>query len=383
MVREVLYMKSLFEHFEVLEDPRDIRGKKHELINILILTIYGILCGYTDFTNMADFLKLNEEYFVSLLSLRNGIPSHDCFSRVFSIIDSKQFMTLFIEWIKNVVNNNTGRFLSIDGKAIKSATDKVNGDNTPYIVSAFLNEVGISIGQVKVNDKSNEMTAIPELLDLIDISGLFVTIDAIGTKTNIANKIIDKKGNYILKVKTNQKDLLDDIKTFFDIEIVNDNSKIDFIDTDFENDYGRTERREYYISYDTSFINNKEKWKNLSAVGMMRCYREENSKITIKEHYYIISKKINIETFRDATKNHWNIECGLHWKLDVILDEDHSTNRKGNSIENISTIRKIVFNLAKLDNSMGNKLTLKQKITRYNHDFKNIENLIFQIIPSL
>lgn len=376
-------MKSLFEQFEILEDPRDIRGKKHKLIDILILTIYGILCGYTDFTNMADFLKLNEKYFNELLSLKNGIPSHDCFSRVFSIIDSKEFMRLFIEWIKNIVNDNKGRFVSIDGKAIKSATDKVNGCNTPYIVSAFLSEIGISIGQVKVDDKSNEITAIPQLLDLIDISGLFVTIDAIGTQINIANKIIDKKGNYILKVKTNQRDLLDDIKTYFDIEISNDNCEIDFIDTDFENNHGRTERREYYLSYNTSFIHNKNKWKNLSAVGMVRCFREENSKITIKEHYYIISKNINIETFKDATRSHWNIECGLHWKLDVILDEDHSTNKKGNSIENISTIRKIVFNLARLDKTMGDSLTLNQKITRYNHDFKNIENLIFHVIPSL
>ncbi len=376
-------MKSLFEHFEILEDPRDIRGKRHELINILILTIYGILCGYTDFTNMADFLVLNEDYFTNLLNLKNGIPSHDCFSRVFSIIDSKKFMELFVEWIRNIVNDKSGRFLSIDGKAIKSATDKINGGNTPYIVSGFLSEVGISIGQIKVNDKSNEISAIPELLDLIDISGLIVTIDAIGTQSNIANKIIEKKGNYILKVKTNQKDLLDDIKTYFDIEINNDNSEIDFIDTDFENGHGRIERREYYISYNTSCINNKEKWKKLSAIGMMRCYREENSKVTIKDHYYIISKKINIETFRDATRSHWNIECGLHWKLDVILDEDHSTNKKGNSIENISTIRKIVFNLARLDKTMGDKLTLNQKITRYNHDFKNIENLIFHVIPSL
>ena len=184
-------MKSLFEHFAISEDPRDIRGKKHELINILILTIYGILCVYTDFTNMADFLKWNEEYFINLLSLKNCIPSHACFSRVFSIIDSKEFMKLFIEWIKNIVNDSKGRFLSIDSKAIKNATDKINGGNTPYIVSAFLNEIGITIGQVKVN---NEITAIPELLDLIDISELLVTIDAIGKQTNIANKIIEKKG---------------------------------------------------------------------------------------------------------------------------------------------------------------------------------------------
>ena len=203
-------MKSLFEHFEILEDPRDIRGKKHGLTNILIMTIYGILCGYTDFVNIADFLSVYEEYFVNLLNLENGIPSHDTFSNVFRTIDSKKFMELFIDWIKEVINSK-GTHLAIDGKAIKSARDKINGGNTPYIVSAFLCDIGISIGQVKVDDKSNEITAIPNLLDLIDIKGEIITIDAMGTQEDIANKITDKKGFYVLKVKDNQKELKDDI----------------------------------------------------------------------------------------------------------------------------------------------------------------------------
>lgn len=141
-------MKTLIEHFEVLEDPRDIRGKRHELINILIMTVYGVLCGFTDFVNMADFLELKQEYFEKLLDLKNGIPSHDCFSRVFAIINAKKFMEIFIDWIKEVVKEK-GRFLSIDGKAVKSATDRVYGGNTPYIVSAFLSEVGISCRSIK------------------------------------------------------------------------------------------------------------------------------------------------------------------------------------------------------------------------------------------
>ena len=208
-------MKTLFNHFEILEDPRDIRGKKHELINIIIMTIYGILCKYTDFTNLADFLKVHEDYFTNLLDLKNGTPSHDTLSNVFASIDSKKFMDLFIEWIKEIVKNK-GLHISIDGKAVKSARDKINGGNTPYIVSGFLSDIGISIGQVKVNDKSNEITAIPDLLDLIDIEGKYITIDAIGTQEDIANKIVkEKHGNYILKVKNNQKDLLDDIKVYF------------------------------------------------------------------------------------------------------------------------------------------------------------------------
>ena len=181
-------MKTLFERFEVLEDPRDIRGKKYKLIDILIMTIYGILCGLTDFTNIADFLKIKEDYFTQLLNLEHGTPSHDCLSDVFAAIDSKKFMEIFIEWTKEIIKKKTNKNISIDGKAVKSATEAIKGGNTPYIVSAFLGDVGLSIGQVKVDEKSNEITAIPELLELLDITNAHITIDAIGTQEKITKK---------------------------------------------------------------------------------------------------------------------------------------------------------------------------------------------------
>ena len=375
-------MKTLLNHFEVLEDPRDIRGKKHELKNILLLTIYGTLCGYTDFVNMVDFLMLHEDYFSDLLDLKYGIPSHDTFSRVFSIINPNEFMNLFINWIKEITNQK-GLHVAIDGKAIKSARDKVNNGNIPYILSGFLCDVGISIGQIKVDDKSNEITAIPNLLDLIDIKGKIITIDAIGTQEEIANKIVyEKKAAYILKVKDNQKDLKDDIKTYFDLELKRDSIEIDILETSFEKNHGRIEKRTYYISYNTECIHNKEKWKSVKAIGRMDVYREENGKITTTKNYYILSQQFPTETFKNITRAHWNIECSLHWRLDVILDEGHSTNKKDNSIDNLAIIRKIVFNLASLDSSMGN-LTLKKKLTRYSFDFKNIENLLFNVIPAI
>jgi len=347
------------------------------------MTIYGILCGYTDFFNMVDFLTLKEKYFIKLLNLKNGIPSHDCFSRVFAVIDSRKFMDLFIKWISQIVEYEKGRFLSIDGKAVKSATDRVNGGNTPYIVSAFLSEIGISVGQVKVNEKSNELTAIPELLDLIDIKNMIVTIDAIGTQESIANKIVDKKGNYVLKVKDNQKDLKDDIKTYFDLNNKEENLDIAFYTTYPEKCHGRIESRKYFLSYDTDIISNKAKWHTVKAIGMIKVYKDINNKQTQEEQYFILSKKVDLQTFEEATRSHWNIETGLHWKLDVILDEDHSTSKIGNSIANLSIARKIVFNLAKLDNSLGENLSLKRKLTRYMLDFSNIENLLFEIIPSI
>lgn len=375
-------MESIFVKFKVLNDPRDIRGKRHKLSDILIMTIYGVLCGFTDFVNIADFLKLKEEYFTQLLGLKNGTPSHDCLSRVFAIIDPKAFMRLFIEWIQEIVKEK-GKYLAIDGKAIRSAIDKVNNGNVPYIVSAFLTDIGISVGEVKTDEKSNEIKAIPELLEILDIKDKIITIDAIGTQEKIVEKIIENKGTYVLKVKRNQEELLDDIKTYFDMEYSENNLNIAYSDTKYEKNHGRIEKRQYYLSYETDCISNKEKWKSVKAIGKVTVYRNENGKETITDNYYILGTKMTIDMFEKATRSHWNIETQLHWRLDVILDEDHSTNKQGNSIENLSIIRKIVFNLVRLDSSMGNNLTMRKKLTRYTLDFKNIENLVFNVIPYL
>lgn len=347
------------------------------------MTIYGILCGYTDFTNLADFLKVHETYFINLLNLENGTPSHDTLSKVFSIIDSKKFLEIFIGWTKEIIKDK-GQHLSVDGKDVKSARDAINGGNTPYIVSAFLSDIGLSVGQVKVDDKSNEITVIPELLELLDIKNKIITIDAIGTQEDICNQITsdEKKGDFILKVKDNQKDLKDDIQTYFNLGLKRDDTEIAIWETDYEKDHGRIKKRIYYLSYNADCISDKNKWKSVKAIGRIDVHRIEKGVKKITKHYYILNKEFGIQTFMNVTREHWNIECGLHWRLDVIMDEDHSRNREGNSINNLSLIRKIVFNLVKLDKSMGEKLTMKQKMTRYTSNFNNIENFIFNVIPS-
>ena len=373
---------NLFEKFEVLEDPRDIRGKKYKLIDILIMTIYGLLCGLKDFTNIADFMKLKEDYFTKLLNLENGTPSHDCLSDVFAAIDSKKFMEIFIEWTKEIVKNKTGKNISIDGKAIKSATDKINNGSIPYIVSAFIGEIGLSIGQVKVDDKSNEIVAIPNLLDLLEIEGATITIDAIGTQEEIINKIVNKKGHYVLPVKDNQKELKKQIKSQFDGYNNLYGNKDILNKKTLEKDHGRIEEREYFLCYDVSKIKDKIKWKTVKAIAYTKVSRISDDETIVTENYYIIDYQISIEKLIETIRDHWNIECGLHWKLDVILDEDHSRNRIENSISNLSIMRKIIFNSASLDNSFG-KVPLQRKLTRYMLDFKNIEKLIFEIIPSI
>ena len=372
---------NLFERFEVLEDPRDVRGKKYKLIDILIMTIYGLLCGLTDYTNIADFMKLKEDYFTKLLKLENGTPSHDCLY-IFARIDPKKFMKLFIEWTKEMVENRTGKKISIDGKAIRSATDKINNGNIPYIVSAFIGELGLSIGEVKVEDKSNEITAIPDLLDLLEIEGAIITIDAIGTQEDIVNKIVEKGAHYVLPVKDNQRELRKQIKSKFD-SYNNLYGNLNIIhDKTIEKDHGRIEEREYFLTYDVSSIKDKEKWKTVKAIAYTKVIRTLKDETIITDNYYIIDFKIEMETLKEAIRDHWNIECGLHWKLDVILDEDHSRNREKYSIENLSILRKIVFNLASLDTRFG-KVPLQRKLTRYMLDFDNIEKLIFEVIPNI
>ena len=367
---------NLFERFEVLEDPRCNIGKRYRLIDILIMTIYGILNKHEDFVNISYYLKLKEDYFVELLNLETKkIPSHDCLSDVFARINPKKFMEIFIEWTKDLVKDKTGGILNIDGKAVRDATDKINNGNVPYIVSAYLAEIGISMGQVKVDSKSNEMTAIPELLDLIDISGCTITMDAEGTYSSIAKKIIEKEGHFCLKVKGNQKNLQDEIQTYFKLE--DDYLKFS---TDYEKNHGRIEQRKYGLSYEVEGISNPE-WDMVKAIGEVEVYREINKKITKEKSYYIMDQQVSMEEFIKITRSHWGIECGLHWVLDVIYNEDASRNREIHSIHNLSLIRKIVFNLVKLDKTFG-EVPTNRKLTNYQINHKHIENLIFNIIPS-
>jgi len=381
-------MNNLIMYFNELTDSRDNRGLKHELTNCIVMTIFGILAGHYDAENIAYFLKLNEDYFIKELYLEYGTPSPDTLLRIYSLINPEEFMNSFVSWVKNIIeekskNINTNyKLIPIDGKAIKSATDKINGGNIPYIVSAFLSDLGISIGQVKVDDKSNEITAIPDLLDLIDISNCIITIDAIGCQKDIAAKIVDKNGHYCLNVKNNQKILYTEIKEYFDFALNNNEELKDIYQySEINKDHGRIERRENFITYNVDFIYGKDDWKNLSLIGMTRNYREVNGIVSIQEKYYISDLKLSVEEFSKFTRGHWSIENNLHWILDVHFREDWNLCKEENALKNLAVIRKICYNLTKLD-PFNTKLSFKKKLTLYNHDLNNIKRLIFNVIPT-
>lgn len=372
-------MKNLIEIFDTLEDPRDNRGKKHKLTDIIVMSIYAIICGNFDCENIADWLSLREKFFTDLLSMKNGIPSADTFLRVFSAIEPEKFMAVFSDWIKSVVASS-GKVIAIDGKAVKSSADKINGGNIPYVVSAFLTEIGLSFCQIKVDDKSNEITAIPELLDMLDLKEAIVTIDAIGTQKNIVKKIVEKQGHYCLNLKENQRNMYTEVKEYFDFALQDKEELSKMLKyTTKSFGHGRIETREYYVLKDIDFLTEKDKWANLRNIGLVKNKREINGEISIQYKFYITDIDISAEKFAEVTRNHWQIENNLHWILDVHFREDWSKSKKDNIIENLALLRKICYNLVKLDDSFGN-ISFKKKLNRYNYDFSNLNNLLFNVI---
>ena len=371
-----------------LEDPRDKRGLRHELTNIIVMSIYAILCGCTDCESISYFLELKKEYFIRLLNLdkRYGVPSADTLLRVFAIIDAQKFMEIFSKWIKEVINKKINedekKAIAIDGKAVKAATDKINGGNTPYVVSAYLTDIGVSMGQVKVDEKSNEITAIPDLIDLIDITGCMVTIDAIGTQTKIINKILGKHGNYCLPLKTNQRQAYKDVEEYFKyVESTKlERSKIEY-NRVIEKGHGRYEKRETYVIKNIDKIESLEKFKEVKTIIKTVNYREIRGEESKQEKYYISNKKMSAEEFGKITRKHWQIENNLHWVLDVYFKEDLSTAKKSNAIHNLSLLRKICYNLIKLDDSVKRK-EINKRMMYYNNDLDNLKRLIFEIYPN-
>ncbi len=381
-------MKNLILFLNELEDPRDKRGLKHELTNIIVMCIYAILCGCTDCESIAYFLELKKEYFINLLNLdkKYGVPSADTLLRVFAIIDANKFMEIFSQWINEIIKQKTSpkniKEIAIDGKAVKAATDKINGGNIPYVVSAYLTDIGVSIGQVKVEDKTNEITAIPDLLDLIDITGCIVTIDAIGTQTKIINKILSKKGNYCLPLKSNQKQAYSDIKEYFDY-VENTKLEKDKLDENvvIDKGHGRIEKRETFVITNFDKLDALNKFNDVNSIIKTVNCREINGQISIQEKYYISNLKLSAKEFGNITRKHWQIENNLHWILDVYFKEDLSTAKKSNAIHNFSLLRKICFNLIKLDDSVKRK-EVNKRMMYYNHDLDNLKRLIFEIYPN-
>lgn len=378
-------MLQMKMYFSDLVDSRDNRGLRHTLVDIVVMSIYAVLCGYTDAENMAFFMKLQEPYFSKMLDLKYGVPSADTLLRVFAIIEPEKFMQMFYQWIRDVLsaiqknNESELQHIAIDGKAVRAAA--VKGGNIPYIISAYLENYGLSIGQLKVGEKTNEIKEIPKLLKELDITDCVITIDAIGCQKQIAKQIIEQKGHYCLAVKTNQAILYEEIKEYFSYAEKEEAEKLSTYET-LEKNHGRIEKRKYWSSSDIGYLTGKEKWKNLKTIGKVESIREMDEKRSFETRYYILDQEMTAEEMSRIVRGHWGIENNLHWVLDVHFREDACKIKAEKAMQNLSLIRKICYNLMKLDKRFDKKkkMTYKKMSMLYTYHLEYVQELIFEKI---
>ena len=364
-IRVLKTANELRSIFSQIDDPRSDINKLHKLEDILLIGIISVICAADTWKNMETYAKAKEEFLRSFLDLPNGIPSDDTFNRVFSSIDSEQFEACFVDWVSRLVNLTDGEVIPIDGKTIRGA--KSNGKKSPFhMVSVWATNNNLVLGQVKVSEKSNEITAIPKLLELITVKGCTVTIDAMGCQQEIARKIIKEEANYILAVKENQKQLHQDIVDEFRFgkDIQTDLSE--------DLDHGRIETRKCSVITDFKFIENIEEWaelKSIIKIESIREFKNSDKPTETATRYYISSLLTQAKELQRAIRLHWGIENKLHWVLDVAFSEDASRKRAGNASQNFSILSKIALNLLKNETSERQGIKGKRLKAAYDQNY--------------
>ena len=336
-----------------MEDPRIDRCKRHQLLDIIAIAICAVICGADSWVHVELFGKSKEDWFRSFLDLPNGIPSHDTFGDVFSRLDPDRFQECFMEWSQGVAELLPGEVVAIEGKTVRRSHDKRAGKQAIHLVSAWASANTLTLGQVKTEDKSNEITAIPRLLE---ISGCIVTIDAMGCQKEIAQGILDRGADYLLAVKQNQGRLYDDVRDLFEGA---EESGFDGVPHDYattlNKGHGRIERRECWAISDPAcleYLSTAGDWSGLRSVVKVECRRETESGATVQARYYISSLEASAHRQLAAVRAHWSIENSLHWSMDVTFGEDQSRVRKDNAPQNMATLRQISHNLLKRETSL-------------------------------
>jgi predicted transposase YbfD/YdcC len=348
--------RSLIEHFSGMNDPRVERSRRHKLIDIIVIGVVGALCGAESWEDIQMIAEEKESWLRQFLELPNGIPSHDTISRVFARFSATEFERCFSDWMKDTAQLTDGEVIAIDGKRLRRSFDKSSDKAAIHMVSAWATANGAVLGQVKVDDKSNEITAIPKLLAVLEIKGCIVTIDAMGCQKDIASQIIDKGADYLFGLKGNQSGTLGAVEMHFDTT----KSELESVTTT-DADHGRVETRQYQV-VEASMIPELAGWPGCRSAAMVTSTREVGDQKSTESRYYISSLPPVAETIAKGIRGHWGIENSLHWVLDVEFDEDRSRVRKGESPENLAIIRHVAINLLKRETSLKRASTGRKRL---------------------
>lgn len=367
---------SFERHFQDLPDPRVERTRKHPLINIVFMAVCGVLSGSNSIAGIHEFAIDRRSWFVRYLDLTNGIPSEDTFGRVLARIDPAAFEKCLLSWIQTVQELTEDHLVAIDGKTLRGSGDHERGRAAIHMVSAWAAENKLSLGQVVVSEKSNEITAIPELLQLLDISGALVTIDAMGCQREIAERIRDGGGDYALAVKQNQPKLYEQVEGAISEALDGDTEDFDEYQT-IENGHGRQETRTYAIVAASESVDPDDLWRDLSAVGIAISERvDSQGRQSIESRYYILSRLMTAPEFAGAVRGHWGIENNLHWQLDVSFREDECRVCRDHAPANLSVIRRFALGLLKRETSCKKGIEIKRMKCAGNNEYR--EKVLFK-----
>lgn len=370
---------SLVEHFETLADPRVARTRAHELMDILVIAVCTLLCGGETFNDMEDFGHAKHEWFKTFLRLPHGIPAHDTFNRLFAALDPEQFLDCFLRWTQSLRVAVPQEIVALDGKALRRALDQ--DESVQYVVSAWAEGNGLVLGQRKVEEKSNELTAVPELLRVLELAGCIVTLDAMGCQKKIAREIVEADADYVLALKGNQETVHAEVKSFLDATLVERQkprpkgaplpaaaARLQELTT-VEKDHGRLETRRYWQSEELGWFADLGKWEGLRSVGLVEATREAGGKVTVERRYYLSSLPLDVATFARAVRGHWGVENKLHWVLDVVFGEDQSRARAGHAAGNLATLRRLALNLLKREPTKKRGIRAKQLNAGWDHAY--------------
>ena len=361
-------MEQFVACFEELEDPRTGNAGRHDFYELLIIALCTVLCGGQSAVDMALFARSKEPFLRSFLTLKHGTPSHDTFSRLFRLLDPEQFRAVFQRFMARFSETIQG-VVAIDGKVLRRSFDHASGKSPLHMVSAWGCEQRLVLAQIATDAKSNEITAVPKLLEMLSLKGTIVTVDALNCQRDIAQQIVGQGGDYALALKGNQPTLHADVTTFLDDPA----SAVSTAKPTVDGDHGRIETRTATVSTDIAWLQEAHRWPGLAAIGKVVRIRETTAKTTTETAYYLLSTALSPERFNQVVRSHWGVENRLHWRLDVVMNEDNDRSRMDNSPHNLAVLRHMALNVMQKDKSKG---SLRGKFKRAGWDDTYLAQLL-------